>query len=54
MTSLDEMGRRLGIDRRCFALYHRAMHEEPVVFIEVALTHGIVRSMHEIIGAPTP
>jgi malonyl-CoA decarboxylase len=50
MTSLDEMGRRLGKDRRCFALYHRAMHEEPVVFIEVALTHGIVRSVHEIIG----
>lgn len=50
MTSLEEMGRRLGRDRRCFALYHRAMPEEPVVFIEVALTQGVVRSIHEIIG----
>ena len=50
MTSLEEMGQRLGRDRRCFALYHQAMPEEPVVFIEVALTRGIVRSINEIIG----
>lgn len=49
MASLEEMGERLGHDRRCFALYHRAMPEEPVVFIEVALTRGIARSIHEII-----
>lgn len=50
MASLEEMGDRLGEDRRCFSLYHRAMPEEPVVFIEVALTKGIVRSIHDIIG----
>ncbi|MBW2091719.1 MAG: malonyl-CoA decarboxylase family protein [Deltaproteobacteria bacterium] len=50
MTSLEEMGQRLGRDRRCFALYHRAMPEEPIVFIEVALTKGIVRSIQDIIG----
>ncbi|MDY6851575.1 MAG: malonyl-CoA decarboxylase family protein, partial [Thermodesulfobacteriota bacterium] len=50
MTSLEEVGRRLGRDRRCFALYHRAMPEEPVVFIEVGLTKGLARSIHEIIG----
>ncbi|MBW2061180.1 MAG: malonyl-CoA decarboxylase family protein [Deltaproteobacteria bacterium] len=50
MTSLEEMGQRLGRDRRCFALYHQAMPEEPVVFIEVALTKGIVKSIQEIIG----
>jgi len=50
MASLDEMGDRLGEDRRCFSLYHRAMPEEPVVFIEVALTKGIARSIHDIIG----
>jgi hypothetical protein len=49
MASLEEMGNRLGEDRRCFALYHRAMPEEPVLFIEVALTRGIARSIHEII-----
>jgi hypothetical protein len=49
MTSLEEMGNRLGHDRRCFALYHRAMPEEPVVFIEIALTKGISKSIHDII-----
>ena len=49
MASLEEMGNRLGEDRRCFALYHRAMPEEPVVFIEAALTRGIARSIHEVI-----
>ncbi|MBW2053319.1 MAG: malonyl-CoA decarboxylase family protein [Deltaproteobacteria bacterium] len=50
MTSLEEMGQRLGRDQRCFALYHQTMPEEPMVFIEVALTKGIVRSIEDIIG----
>ena len=49
MAKLEEMGGRLGNDRRCFALYHLAMPEEPVVFIEVALTKGIAHSIHEIL-----
>ena len=49
MTSLEEMADRLGEDRRCFALYHVVMPEEPVVFIEAALTKGIARSIHEIL-----
>ncbi|MEW5722051.1 MAG: malonyl-CoA decarboxylase family protein [Thermodesulfobacteriota bacterium] len=53
MTNIEEMVRRLGRDRRCFALYHRVMPGEPVVFIEVALTRGVVRSIHDIIG-PEP
>jgi hypothetical protein len=53
MASLEEMGNRLGEDRRCFALYHRAMPDEPVVFIEAALTRGIARSIHEIIVEET-
>jgi len=50
MVSLEEMGHRLGADRMCFALRHVAMPEEPVVFIEVALSRGLVRSIHDIIG----
>ena len=50
MANLEEMGRRLGTDRRCFALYHQALPQEPVVFIEVALTRGLARSIHEILG----
>lgn len=50
MTNLEEMGSRLGEDRLCYALYHRLMPEEPVVFIEVALTRGIAGSIDDILG----
>jgi malonyl-CoA decarboxylase len=50
MANLEEMGSRLGGDRRCFALYHRLLAEEPITFIEVALTRGLATSIHEIIG----
>lgn len=49
MTSIEEMGQRLGKDRRCFALYHRLIPYEPIIFIEVALTRGIARRISEII-----
>lgn len=50
MASIQEMGQRLGRDRRCFALYHRLLPYEPVVFIEVALTHGLASSITEIMA----
>jgi len=50
MTTLEEMGKRLGKDRRCFALYHRLLPLEPIVFIEVALTQGLVRNISDIVG----
>jgi hypothetical protein len=43
------MGQRLGEDRMCFALNHVVMPEEPVVFIEVALSRGLLRSIHDVI-----
>jgi hypothetical protein len=49
MVGLEEMGQRLGEDRMCFALYHVAMPKQPVVFIEVALSRGLIRSIHDII-----
>ena len=52
MTRLDEMGSRLGKDRRLFALYHRALDDIPVVFIEVALTEGIASSIDAILDPP--
>ena len=54
MTSIEEMGQRLGDDRRCFALYHRLIPYEPIIFIEVALTRGIVRYISEIIEMDQP
>jgi hypothetical protein len=52
MASIEEMGQRLGKDRRCFALYHRLMPYEPIIFIEVALTRGFAHSMAEIMLDP--
>jgi len=49
MVGLEEMGQRLGVDRMCFALYHAVMPKEPVVFIEVALSRGLLRSIHDVI-----
>ncbi|RLC32230.1 MAG: hypothetical protein DRH37_01125 [Deltaproteobacteria bacterium] len=50
MASIEEMGQRLGKDRRCFALYHRLLPREPIVFIEVALTKGLARNVSEIMA----
>ena len=51
MVSIEEMGQRLGNDRKCFALYHRLLPYEPIVFIEVALTEGIVGDVDQIMVA---
>jgi malonyl-CoA decarboxylase len=37
----DDLKRRLDpVDRRCFAFFHPALAEEPLIFVEVALTEG--------------
>ena len=37
----DDLRRRLQPDdRRCFAFFHPAMPDEPLIFVEVALTEG--------------
>lgn len=53
MVSIEEMGQRLGRDRRCFALYHRLIPYEPIIFIEVALSKGLIRHINDIIEQDT-
>jgi malonyl-CoA decarboxylase len=36
-----DLRRRLEIDRRCYAFFHPALPDDPLIFIEVALTRGI-------------
>ncbi len=36
-----DLRRRLEADRRCYAFFHSALTEEPLIFIEVALTRGM-------------
>jgi malonyl-CoA decarboxylase len=37
----DDLRRRLAQDRRCFAFFHPALPDEPLIFVEVALVRGI-------------
>ena len=36
-----DLRRRLEADRRCYAFFHSALAEEPLIFMEVALTRGM-------------
>ncbi len=36
-------------DRRCFAFFHPAMPDEPLIFVEVALTQGLAASIQEVL-----
>jgi len=47
----DDLRRRLQpTDRRCFAFFHPAMPEEPLVFVEVALCKGIPSSIQTVLA----
>ncbi|MEF3047015.1 malonyl-CoA decarboxylase domain-containing protein [Pseudotabrizicola sp. L79] len=46
----DELRTRLAPqDRRCFAFFHPAMPNEPLIFVEVALTQGVTGNIQEIL-----
>jgi malonyl-CoA decarboxylase len=50
----DDLQRRLADDRRCFAFFHPALPDEPLVFVEVALTKGLSGSIDEVLSAKVP
>ena len=37
-------------DRRCFAFFHPAMPDEPLIFVEVALTQGVAGSIQDLLA----
>ena len=41
IQSWNDLKNRLDSDRRCFAFFHPAMPDDPLIFVEVALTRGI-------------
>lgn len=45
----NDLKQRLVADRRCFAYFHPALEDEPLIFVEVALTKGIPSSIQSII-----
>src|SRR5437870_2513139 len=50
----DDLHRRLADDRRCFAFFHPALPDEPLIFVEVALTRGLASSIQDVLSAPIP
>lgn len=47
----DDLRRRLEpADRRCFAFMHPAMPDEPLIFVEVALTRGVPGSVQDLLA----
>ncbi|MBV0912408.1 malonyl-CoA decarboxylase domain-containing protein [Anianabacter salinae] len=51
IDSWDDLRRRLQPrDRRCFGFFHPAMPDEPLIFVEVALTKGIPGSIQSLLS----
>jgi malonyl-CoA decarboxylase len=49
----DDLRRRLGPDRRCFAFFHPALPGEPLIFVEVALVQGLATAMSPLLAQNT-
>ncbi|MDG1117620.1 MAG: malonyl-CoA decarboxylase family protein [Flavimaricola sp.] len=50
IDSWEDLRRRLEpADRRCFAFFHPAMPDEPLIFVEVALTRGMAQSIQSLL-----
>ena len=48
MNDMNELKRRLGEDRRFFSYFHPALEDEPIIFVQVALTKGLGKSIQEL------
>jgi malonyl-CoA decarboxylase len=49
-----DLRRRLEADRRCFAFFHPQLPEEPIIFIEVALTRSMAAHIQPLIDVGSP
>lgn len=52
--SWQDLRHRLNMDRRCYAFFHPNMPDEPLIFVEVALTNGIAGSIQTLLDDSTP
>lgn len=49
-----DLHRRLEADRRCYAFFHPALPDEPLIFIEAALTRGMSAHVQPLIDPDSP
>lgn len=54
ITGWRDLHRRLEADRRCFAFFHPALPDEPLIFIEVALTRGMSAAVQPLLDLDSP
>ncbi len=52
MRGWSDLRRRLADDRRCFAFFHPALEDEPLIFVEVALVKGIAGNVQQLLADP--
>jgi len=51
IESWDELRRRLQPpDRRCYAFFHPALMEDPLIFVEIALTKDVLKSVENVLS----
>jgi malonyl-CoA decarboxylase len=49
-----DLRRRLEADRRCYAFFHPALADEPLIFIEIALTRGMSARVQPLLDPDAP
>jgi malonyl-CoA decarboxylase len=49
-----DLRRRLQADRRCYAFFHQQLPDDPLIFIEVALTHGMSARVQPLLDVRAP
>lgn len=54
ITGWKDLHRRLAGDRRCFAFFHPALPEEPLIFVETALTERIATMVAPLLDPDSP
>ncbi|WP_366556152.1 malonyl-CoA decarboxylase [Aquibaculum sediminis] len=54
IQSWDDLRNRLDSDRRCYALFHPRMPNEPLAFVEVALVEGIAGNVQDLLDENAP
>src|SRR5262249_22520733 len=54
IRSWDDLKNRLEQDRRCYAYFHPAMPDEPLIFVEVALVAGLAGNVQALLDEHAP
>lgn len=54
IESWEDLKNRLDLDRRCYAFFHPRMPNEPLIFVEIALSKGLPERVQLLLDAAAP